>query len=151
MNTLLQLPRLVLFACVTAAWAGPAAADPLALAKSFEGNINFVGTQASLQTKNGGAKACDLKSSAEASITLPADATVLAAILYWAGTGEVDPEVSLNTKTVTAPAERRYVVLRFWGGMTTTEMRAEFGYDPKGLWATARERLRPVLADLVAA
>lgn len=108
MNTLLHLPRQILFACMAAAWAGPVAADPLALTKSFEGNINFVGTQASLQSKNGGAKACDLKSSAQAGITLPANATVVAAILYWAGTGEVDPEVSLNSTMVTAPAERRY-------------------------------------------
>lgn len=109
MNTLLNLPRLALFACMAATvWAGTAAATPLALTKSFEGNINFVGTQASLQSRNGGAKACELMSSARASIALPANATVVSAILYWAGTGEVDPEVSLNAATVTAPPERRY-------------------------------------------
>lgn len=49
------------------------------------------------------------------------------------------------------PNERRYVAMRFWEGMTTGEMTAVFGYNPGAIWTTARERLRPLLADLVAA
>lgn len=48
------------------------------------------------------------------------------------------------------PAQRRYVMLRFWGGLGTTELTEEFGYEPRGIWRGARERLRPLLADLVA-
>jgi uncharacterized repeat protein (TIGR01451 family) len=94
---------------LAAAWTAPAAATSLALTKSFEGNINFVGTQASLQSKSGGAKACDLSTSVQAGLTLPARASVVSATLYWAGTGTtVDPEVLLNGSKVSAPVERRY-------------------------------------------
>jgi uncharacterized repeat protein (TIGR01451 family) len=93
---------------LASSWAVPAAATPLALTKSFEGNINFAGTQASVQSKKGGAKVCDLESSVTASVSLPSKASVVSAILYWAGTGPVDPEVLFNNKTVTAPSDRRY-------------------------------------------
>lgn len=49
---------------------------------------------------------------------------------------------------VLTPAERRYVVLRFWYGAQGTELAEEFGYSPHGLWRTARGRLRPALEDL---
>lgn len=107
MNTLLNFTRIALcagaFAC-----AGQAAAASLALAKSFEGNVNFAGTQASLQSKTNGAKACDLAASAQAGISLPSEANVVSATLYWAGSGSIDPQVLLNGAVVTAPAERRY-------------------------------------------
>jgi DNA-directed RNA polymerase specialized sigma24 family protein len=51
---------------------------------------------------------------------------------------------------VLTPAERKYVVLRFWHGAQQAELTAAFGYEPHGLWRTAKERLRPVLADLMA-
>lgn len=109
MKTLLNLTRAALWVGVLAgACTVPASAASLALAKSFEGNINFVGTQASLQSKTGGAKACDLMSSAQADISLPSSANVVSATLYWAGSGTIDPTVSLNGATVTALAERRF-------------------------------------------
>lgn len=49
------------------------------------------------------------------------------------------------------PNQRRYVVARFWGGLATSELREMFGYDPAAVWRTAKERLRPLLADLIAA
>lgn len=52
---------------------------------------------------------------------------------------------------VLTPNQRRYVHLRFWEGLTTTELTHEFGYDPQAVWRTARERLRPVLEELLAA
>lgn len=107
MKTLLNVTRAGLCAGL-AALALPSAATPLALTKSFEGNINIAGTQASLQSKNGGAKACDLLSSAQAGLTLPPKSSVIAAILYWVGTGPVDAEVLLNGSKVTAPSDRRY-------------------------------------------
>lgn len=107
MRMLLNFTRMAL--CVgLAVFATPAAAEPLALTKSFEGNLNFAGTQASLQSKAGGAKVCDLLASAQADLTLPSGASVVSATLYWAGTGAIDTGVSLNGTAVTAPAERRY-------------------------------------------
>lgn len=47
------------------------------------------------------------------------------------------------------PAERKYVVLRFWHGCEPAELTAAFGYAPHALWRTAKARLAPVLADLV--
>ncbi|CAN7427235.1 DUF6701 domain-containing protein [Massilia sp. LjRoot122] len=107
MRTLLNFTRMALCAGL-GVLAAPAAAEPLALTKSFEGNLNFAGTQASLQSKSSGAKVCDLTSSAQAGITLPTGSSVVSATLYWAGTGAIDTEVSLNGSAVTAPAERRY-------------------------------------------
>jgi RNA polymerase sigma factor (sigma-70 family) len=45
--------------------------------------------------------------------------------------------------------ERRYVHLRFWEGYEPAELKAAFGYDPAAVWRTARERLAPVLEDLL--
>jgi RNA polymerase sigma factor (sigma-70 family) len=52
-----------------------------------------------------------------------------------------------------APAQKRYVVLRFWCGYVTSELKTVFGYDPSGLWNSqkngARLKLREELAHLV--
>lgn len=86
-----------------------ASAAPLARFKAFEGNVNIAGTQVSLRTKHAGKGACDISASDSASLTLPAGATITSAQLYWAGSGStVDSAVTVNGKTVTAPAERRY-------------------------------------------
>lgn len=77
----------------------------------------------------------------------PADAgDVLDQIIEGYHEGQVAE--ALNALT---PAERRYVHLRFWEGMAHSELVAAFGYNPGGLWRTARARLAPILADLVAA
>lgn len=104
----LKLSCAALYAGLAFACAAPALAGPLALAKTYEGNINFVGTQASIQSKNGGAKACDLLDSVTASLTMPSGSSVVSATLYWAGTGQVDTEVLFDNKAVSAPAERRH-------------------------------------------
>lgn len=106
---LLKLTRTVLRAgLAAAALAQPAAAAPLSLAKSFEGNISVAGTQASLQRKAGGAKVCDLAPGASASLALPSGAGVVSATLYWAGTGKLDPDVLLDGARVDAGPARRY-------------------------------------------
>lgn len=51
---------------------------------------------------------------------------------------------------VLTPAERKYVVLRFWHGAGKAEMVEAFGYEPHGLWRTAKARLAPVLAAMMA-
>lgn len=51
------------------------------------------------------------------------------------------------------PAQKRYVVLRFWCGYVTSELTTVFGYEPGALWTSkrngAREKLRCELAHLV--
>lgn len=44
--------------------------------------------------------------------------------------------------------EREYVVARFWGGLNYPELTAHFGYQPQGLWRTARPKLAAALAHL---
>lgn len=50
------------------------------------------------------------------------------------------------------PAQKKYVLLRFWSGMQTGDLTREFGYDPSGLWnnsrSGARVKLREALAHL---
>jgi DNA-directed RNA polymerase specialized sigma24 family protein len=52
------------------------------------------------------------------------------------------------------PQQKRYVVLRFWCGYITGELKTVFGYDPSGLWTSqvngARMKLRAELSHLVA-
>jgi RNA polymerase sigma factor (sigma-70 family) len=53
-----------------------------------------------------------------------------------------------------SPAQRKYVLSRFWDGSSGTEMQDDglFGYDPSALWTSrkngAREKLREALAHL---
>lgn len=50
------------------------------------------------------------------------------------------------------PAQKKYVVLRFWCGYVTSDLTAVFGYDPSALWNAktggAKVRLRQELAHL---
>jgi RNA polymerase sigma factor (sigma-70 family) len=52
-----------------------------------------------------------------------------------------------------SPAQKRYVVLRFWCGYVGNELTTVFGYEPGSLWTSkkngAREKLRKELAHLV--
>lgn len=52
-----------------------------------------------------------------------------------------------------SPAQKRYVVLRFWCGYVTSELKTVFGYEPGSLWTSkrngARDKLREQLAHLV--
>lgn len=54
-----------------------------------------------------------------------------------------------------SPAQRKYVVLRFWCGVQNGEMKLVYGYDPSALWTSqkngARLKLRTRLAHLVEA
>lgn len=49
---------------------------------------------------------------------------------------------------VLTPAQRKYVVARFWGGQSPSELRDLFGYDPASLWRTAKPRLQDKLCNL---
>ncbi|PWI30374.1 hypothetical protein DI383_07950 [Flavobacteriaceae bacterium LYZ1037] len=45
---------------------------------------------------------CDILSESQAELLIPANTQIIAAYLYWAGSGEGDPEVSLNNQTIIA-------------------------------------------------
>ena len=115
------LRALWLLASLVCASGAVAARDvPLALLKSFEGNVNFAGTQATLLSKGNGAKSCDVAAASSvvtAQLNLPAFSNVLSAHLYWAGSGNPDNSVVFEGKTVTAPENRRYFSNTFGGGL----------------------------------
>lgn len=46
------------------------------------------------------------------------------------------------------PRERQYVIARFWGSLNYPELTELFGYQPQGLWRTARPKLAAQLAHL---
>lgn len=75
-----------------------------------------------------------------------ADLTDSIALAYHRG------EIATALDSLT-PAQKKYVVLRFWCGFVTAELKQEFGYDPSALWSArpsgAREKLRRALAHLV--
>jgi MSHA biogenesis protein MshQ len=93
---------------------GWARADtPIALFKSFAGNVNFVGTQKTMRTKTNGGNACAVASSATSiSATLsgiPTGATILSAQLYWAGSNSTaDTKAIFEGAQVVATAARQY-------------------------------------------
>ena len=84
----------------------PARADTaISLTKSFNGSVNFTGTQVTLRTNSNNVNACSVApstSTRKASLTLPSNATVLSAQLYWAGSGSADNTVSFEGSSVTA-------------------------------------------------
>jgi RNA polymerase sigma factor (sigma-70 family) len=59
--------------------------------------------------------------------------------------GEVAKALDLLTDR-----QREYVRLRFWEGKGTAEMIEHFGYDPRGVWRGAKQKLVPALEHLVA-
>jgi uncharacterized repeat protein (TIGR01451 family) len=70
----------------------------------FTGNINFVATGGSLRTQSNDGDACAVgASSTQALAGIPAGASIVAAYLYWGGSGAVvDSTVALNGQPVTA-------------------------------------------------
>ncbi|WP_338761252.1 DUF6701 domain-containing protein [Massilia sp. METH4] len=83
---------------------------PIKLFKTFAGNINLTGTEKSLRTKSNSSDACATAQSVTLALTtVPSGSTVLAAYLYWAGSGSTgDYTVTFAGRTVSAPATRRY-------------------------------------------
>lgn len=100
----------------------PARADTnMGLYKSFSGNINFAGTQISLRDRAANANTCTVSGdtvSQKATLTLPTNAKVVSAQLYWAGSGNsADTRVSMNSKTVDAGAGRVWSSTTIGGGL----------------------------------
>lgn len=113
-TVLLALYALVLL------FAMPARADTaMSLYKSFTGNVNFAGTQVTIRDRGKNATACSVygeKVAQSATLTLPSEANVVSAQLYWAGSGSADSTVTLNSKSVTAPNTRIYTSATIGGG-----------------------------------
>ncbi len=91
-------------ACVFAFARAAHAGTPVALFRSFAGNIQYTGTAASFRTQPNTVNACALTGTASASLAgLPPTATPRVAYLYWAGSGSsVDTDVVFQGTTVSA-------------------------------------------------
>ncbi len=70
----------------------------------FTGNINFVATGGSLRTQSNNGDSCAVGASSTQALTgIPAGASIVAAYLYWGGSGAtVDTTVTLNGATIGA-------------------------------------------------
>jgi hypothetical protein len=91
--------------------AASAQQTPITRFARFTGTINFVATGGSLRTQPNGGNACAVgASSSQALAGIPAGASIVAAYLYWGGSGAaVDANVTLNGQAVAAqrkPARR---------------------------------------------
>lgn len=111
--SLLALCGLLLALCA------PARADTaIRLYKSFNGSVNFTGTQVTLRNSGNNANPCSVPSSnanRKADLVVPAGATILSAQLYWAGSGPADNTVTFQGNAVSA--ERKYTSATVGNGM----------------------------------
>lgn len=103
----LPLAALFLLLLLLLAGAAPARADtPIALWKTFDGRVNFTGVQATLRSaSNGSGNPCTIVASStvrSANLSLPANAVVVSAQLYWAGSGIPDNTVTFQDNEITA-------------------------------------------------
>lgn len=116
---LVLVPGLALFLALFLGTGLPARADtPLGLYKTYNGTVNFTGTQVTLRTKSNAADACAVaprKSNRSATLSLPDGATVLSAQLYWAGSGAADNTITFQGKSLAAT--RKYSSTTVGGGM----------------------------------
>lgn len=97
----LRLLALLLLLAVS----GARADTPIALWKSFDGRVNFTGTQVSLRSSSNSNAPCTIYAPSvvrTASLSIPAGATVLSAQLYWAGSGASDYTVTFESRDITA-------------------------------------------------
>ncbi|MEL7298244.1 MAG: hypothetical protein AAGJ86_11325 [Pseudomonadota bacterium] len=112
---------------VLAAWSTPAAAQSVVtLNESFAGDYNYTVIGGSLRTNPNsgpGANACALGTSdSEVLAGIPAGSSIVAAYLYWGGSGNtVDNQVTLNGNTIVADRTFTDVFVlgntyRFFGG-----------------------------------
>jgi hypothetical protein len=90
----------------------PARADtPVSLFQSFRGNVNFVGTEETIRSKDN-KKPCSLVNGGVSAILqgIPSGAVIKSAQLYWAGSGATpDYKVTFDGVSITAPTARQYV------------------------------------------
>ncbi|MCR9278628.1 MAG: hypothetical protein NXH85_11690 [Pseudomonadaceae bacterium] len=86
--------------------AGNIAADPVSLTPNltFAGNVDFTVTAGSLRTQSNAGNSCAVGSTDTQNLSgIPAGSTIVAAYLYWAGSGPtIDSTVTFNGSTVNA-------------------------------------------------
>lgn len=106
MRRLCALAARLLALLLLLAGSGGARADtPIALWKSFDGRVNFTGTQVSLRPYSNASDPCAIyapTTNRTASLSIPYGATVLSAQLYWAGSGASDYTVTFESQDITA-------------------------------------------------
>jgi uncharacterized repeat protein (TIGR01451 family) len=127
----------------------PAAASAqLTLANTWEGPYDLVSTGSSLRTTTNGnnTASCAVGTSTSATISgIPAGATVTAAYLYWAASGNSDATVTFNGATVSAartvaePYANGATTLTFHGSMAdvTSQVAGNGTYTFSGLTVDA--------------
>lgn len=74
---------------------GRAAAQALTQLTQFEGNIDYVVSGATFRANSNNGNTCTVNATAAAPITVPTGATVVAAYLFWGGSGSLDNTVTL--------------------------------------------------------
>jgi trimeric autotransporter adhesin len=96
---------------------------PITRYARFTGNLNFVATGGSLRSQPDTGNACAVGSSSSRALTgVPAGASIIAAYLYWGGSGStVDATVTFNGSSITASRTFQAVYpyspdLPFFGG-----------------------------------
>ena len=79
-------------------------AQEVTLFQQFEGRYTYLSFGNTLNTgeNTGGNTPCEILSESSADFLLESDQTLIAAYLYWAGSGAVDPDVVLNGNPITA-------------------------------------------------
>jgi uncharacterized repeat protein (TIGR01451 family) len=99
------LLRVLALAVLLTGAAGARADTELGLWKSFDGRVNFTGTQVSVRSGSNTSAPCTIYAPStirSAKLTVPYGATVLSAQLYWAGSGASDYTVTFEGKEITA-------------------------------------------------
>ena len=83
--------------------AASAQQTPITRFARFTGTINFVATGGSLRTQPNTGDSCAVGASSTQTLAgIPAGASIVAAYLYWGGSGNVDANVTLNGQAVAA-------------------------------------------------
>ncbi|HVF17169.1 MAG TPA: hypothetical protein VNA21_09665, partial [Steroidobacteraceae bacterium] len=99
-----------LLCCLLCAWLALGSLEafaqqvPITRFARFTGNVNFVATGGSLRTQADTGDSCAIAATSTRALSgVPAGASIIAAYLYWGGSGSsVDASVTLNGNTVTA-------------------------------------------------
>lgn len=115
-----RLRLLLALAALLCGCMGAARADTaVALSKTFNGAVNFTGTQVTIRAYANSYNACTIYAptvNRTASLTIPTGATVLSAQLYWAGSGNTaDNTVTFQGTSVSAA--RKYSSTTVGGGI----------------------------------
>ena len=96
-------PVLVLFFLLLLGFPQLSIAQDVTLYQQFNGRYDYTAIGNTLNVEeNGPFTTCDVLTSSSANLNLEPDQTIIAAYLYWAGSGNGDLEVSLNGELVNA-------------------------------------------------